>query len=328
MKLKVPSAMLIPKMNYRALGRTGLKVSEVGFGAWAIGGNQFGNSYGPTDDQASLSAIQSALDLGCNFFDTADVYGHGHSEELLGKALEGNRNDTIIATKVGGDFYHQPASLNFRPEYLEFALKKSCERLRTRYIDLYQLHTPPPQVLKSPEIFQTLERFRRDGLVRHYGVSIHNPQDGTEAIRTGYPQTVQVVFNILRQEAKNKLFKEASDRKVGLIAREPLSNGFLTGKHTNADEHFPIGDIRHQFPRQYVINLGQAVEKLRFLEHHGRSMAQACIRFVLDHKEIAVTIPGAKTSKQVEENMNASTLSPLTGEELLRIRFLREQGFE
>jgi len=315
-------------MNYRVLGKTGLKTSEVGFGAWAIGGNSFGNSYGPTDDTASLASIKTAIDIGCNFFDTADVYGHGHSEELLGKGLEGNRDNAIIATKVGGDFYHQPPSLNFRPEYLEFALRKSCERLRTRYVDLYQLHTPPSQVLKSPEIFRTLERFRRDGLIRHYGVSIHNPQDGIEAIRTGYPQTVQVVFNILRQDAKNKLFKESSDRQVGLIAREPLSNGFLAGKHTDADEHFPIGDIRHQFPKQYVLNLIQAVEKLRFLERRERSMAQASIRFVLDHKEIAVTIPGAKTSKQVEENMSASTLSPLTGEESLRIRFLREQGFE
>jgi len=319
---------LVLPLNYRVLGKTELKTSEVGFGAWAIGGNEFGNSYGPTDDQASLSAVETALDLGCNFFDTADVYGHGHSEELLGKGLEGDRDNVIIATKVGGDFYHQPPSLNFRPEYLEFALRKSCERLRTRYVDLYQLHTPPPQVLKNPEIFKTLERFRRDGLVRHYGVSIHNPQGGIEAIRTGYPQTVQVVFNILRQDAKNKLFKEASDRQVGLIAREPLSNGFLAGKHTNPDEHFPIGDIRHQFPKQYVLNLIQTVEELRFLERRERSMAQACIRFVLDHQEIAVTIPGAKTSKQVEENMNASTLSPLTGEELLRIRFLREQGFE
>ncbi len=315
-------------MNYRVLGKTGLKTSEVGFGAWAIGGNNFGNSYGPTDDTASLASIKTAIDIGCNFFDTADVYGHGHSEELLGKGLEGNRDNVIIATKVGGDFYHQPPSLNFRPEYLEFALRKSCERLRTRYVDLYQLHTPPSQVLKTPEIFKTLERFRRDGFVRHYGVSIHNPQDGIEAIRTGYPQTIQVVFNILRQDAKNKLFKESSDRQVGLIAREPLSNGFLAGKHTDADEHFPIGDIRHQFPKQYVLNLIQAVEKLRFLERRERSMAQASIRFVLDHKEIAVTIPGAKTSKQTEENMSASTLSPLTGEESLRIRFLREQAFE
>ncbi len=314
-------------MNYRFLGKTGLKVSDVGFGAWAIGGNEFGNSYGPTDDKASLSAVKTALDLGCNFFDTADVYGHGHSEELLGEALEGNRDNVIIATKVGGDFYHEPPSLNFRTDYLEFALKKSLQRLRTSYIDLYQLHTPPIQVVKNQEVFRALEKFKSQGLVRHYGISIHDPQEGVTAIKTTPSETVQVVFNILRQEAKNKLFTAAMDNQVGLIAREPLSNGFLAGKH-NVNEQFPTGDIRHRFPRDYAHGLIQAAEKLRFLESRERSMAQACIRFVLDHHEVSLTIPGVKTSAQAEEDFKASTLPPLTGEELLRIRILREQGFE
>ena len=315
-------------MNYRVLGKTGLKVSEIGFGAWSIGGNEFGNSYGPTDDTASLAAVRTALDLGCNFFDTADVYGHGHSEELLGKALEGDRDNVIIATKVGGDFYHQPATLNFRPDYMEFALKKSCQRLRTRYIDLYQLHTPPVQVIKNPEIFLTLEKFKKDGLVRHYGISIHNPQEGVEAMKAGDPEAIQVVFNILRHEAKSKLFKAATETQVGLIAREPLANSFLTGKHNDPNEHYPEGDIRRQFPSDYINNLIQAVEKLKFLENQDRSIAQAAIRFVLDHREVSVAIPGAKTSQQVEENLAASRLPPLTGEENLRIRILREEGFE
>jgi aryl-alcohol dehydrogenase-like predicted oxidoreductase len=314
-------------MNYRVLGKTGLKISEVGFGAWAIGGNEFGNSYGPTDDRTSLSAIKTALDLGCNFFDSADVYGHGHSEDLLGSALEGNRDNVIIATKVGGDFYHEPPSLNFRSDYLEFALKKSCERLRTRYIDLYQLHTPPLQVIKNPEVFRALERFKNEGLIRHYGISIHDPEEGIAAIKAGKPETIQVVFNILRQEAKNKLFKASGNERVGIIAREPLANGFLAGKH-NPNEEFPSGDIRHRFPRQYTISLTKAVERLRFLESHQRSMAQAAIRFVLDHSEVSATIPGVKTSEQAEEDFNASRLPSLTGEELLRIRLLREQSFE
>ncbi len=118
-------------MRYRTLGKTGLKVSEVGFGAWAIGGNAFGNSYGPTDDRTSLDAVRRALELGCNFFDTADAYGHGHSEELLGQALKGRRDDVVIATKVGADFYHDPPRMNFNSDYLSFALTKSCERLQT-----------------------------------------------------------------------------------------------------------------------------------------------------------------------------------------------------
>ncbi len=313
-------------MKHRELGRTGLKLGEVGFGAWAIGGNAFGNSYGPTEDSVSLSAIKTALDMGCNFFDTADAYGHGHSEKLLGEALKGNRNNVVIATKVGGDFYHDPPSLNFRPDYLEFALKKSCERLQTSYVDLYQLHNPPLQLLKDPGLFRALEKFKDDGLVRHYGVSIHDPQEGLLAMKTGRPETIQVVFNVLRQEAKNKLFRAALDNGVAIIAREPLANSFLAGKH-RPDETFPQGDIRNRFPRGYIASLTGAAESLRFLENRGRSLAQASIRFVLDHKEVSVTIPGAKNPEQTEENMKASDLPSLTGEELLRIRLLREQEF-
>src|SRR5256712_7670966 len=165
-------------MKTRTLGRTGLTVSEIGFGAWAIGGNAHGNSYGPTDDELSLAAIGRALELGCNFFDTADVYGHGHSEDLLGQALRGHRSEVIIATKVGGDFYHGTPRMNFNSDYLEFALGKSCERLGTDYIDLYQLHNPPIQLIKDGRIFKILDRLKASGKIRHYGISIHDPQEG------------------------------------------------------------------------------------------------------------------------------------------------------
>jgi aryl-alcohol dehydrogenase-like predicted oxidoreductase len=313
-------------VKYRTLGKTQVKVSEVGFGGWAIGGNAHGNSYGPTDDKASLGAIKKSLDLGCNFFDTADNYGHGHSEELLGQALSGNRDNVVIATKVGGDFYHDPPTMNFRPDYMEFALKRSCERLRTRKIDLYQLHNPPLQLLMRPALFQTLEKFRRDGIITNYGVSIHDPKEGVEAIKNGDPATIQVAFNILRQEAKNELFEAARQRRVGIIAREPLANSFLAGKRT-AGEEFPLGDIRHHFPKEYLASLVKAKDKLSFLESGNRTLAQAAIRFVLDHDEVSVALPGVKTPQQAEEDMNASNLPSLTGEELLRIKFLREQAF-
>jgi aryl-alcohol dehydrogenase-like predicted oxidoreductase len=313
-------------VKYRTLGKTQVKVSEVGFGGWAIGGNAHGNSYGPTDDETSLAAIKKSLDLGCNFFDTADNYGHGHSEELLGQALRGNRDNVVIATKVGGDFYHDPPTMNFRPDYIEFALKRSCERLRTRKIDLYQLHNPPLPLLKRPELFQTLEKFRRDGIITNYGVSIHDPREGVEAIRNGDPAAIQVAFNILRQEAKNELFEVAQQRRVGIIAREPLANSFLAGKRT-AGEEFPLGDIRHHFPREYIASLVKAKDKLSFLESGNRTLAQAAIRFVLDHDEVSVALPGVKTPRQAEEDMQASNVPSLTGEELLRIKFLREQAF-
>jgi len=313
-------------MKYRTLGKTGLKVSEVGFGAWAIGGNNYGNSYGPTDDEVSLAAVEKAFELGCNFYDTADVYGHGHSEELLGQALKEHRDDVILATKVGGDFYHDPPRMNFNPEYLEFASAKSCERLHTDHIDLYQLHNPPAQLLKSGKIFDGLEKLKDSGRIRHYGISIHDPQEGLLSMRYGQPAAIQVVFNLLRQEAKNQLFQTAREQNVAIIAREPLSNGFLAGKF-NIDSTFPSGDIRSNFPRNYLSGLIGASQQLRLLESKTRTLAQASIRFVLDHKDVSTVIPGAKTPQQIEEDIKASELPSLTGEEILRVKLLREQGF-
>ncbi len=313
-------------MKYRTLGKTGLKVSEVGFGAWAIGGNNYGNSYGPTDDQVSIAAVERAFELGCNFYDTADVYGHGHSEQPLGQALKGHRNEVILATKVGGDFYHDPPRMNFNPDYLEFASAKSCERLQTDYIDLYQLHNPPIQLLKNGKIFEGLEKLKDSGRIRHYGVSIHDPQEGLLWMKYGKLAAVQVVFNLLRQEAKNQLFQAAREQNVAIIAREPLSNGFLSGKF-NIDSTFPSGDIRSNFPRNYLVGLIRAAQQLRLLESKTRTLAQASIRFALDHKDVSTVIPGAKTPQQTEENIKASELPSLTGEELLRIRYLREKGF-
>jgi aryl-alcohol dehydrogenase-like predicted oxidoreductase len=313
-------------MKYRTLGKTGLKVSEVGFGAWGIGGSAYGNSYGPTDDKTSLEAVEKAVELGCNFFDTADAYGHGHSEELLGQALNGCRDDVIIATKVGADFYHDPPRMSFGPDYLSFAVDKSCERLQTDHVDLYQLHNPPIQLLRSGKIFEGLERLVESGKIRYYGVSIHDPEEGLLAMKNGRPAAIQVVFNILRQEAKNKLFQAAVANNVGIIAREPLSNGFLTGKF-NADSAFPKGDIRFNFPRNYFHALIKAAQRLKVLETKSRTLAQASLRFILDHKEVSTVIPGAKSIQQIEEDLQASDIPSLTGEDLLRIRILREQGF-
>src|SRR6266446_8208021 len=150
-------------VNRRQLGRTELSVSEIGFGAWAIGGNAFGNSYGPTDDAESTRAIRRAFELGCSFFDTADVYGHGHSESLLGAALHDVRDQIIIATKAGGGG-------DFTPAYLRMAVERSLERLRTDHIDLLQLHNPPMSLIAAPATYEPLEELKREGLIRFYGV--------------------------------------------------------------------------------------------------------------------------------------------------------------
>jgi aryl-alcohol dehydrogenase-like predicted oxidoreductase len=313
-------------VKYRVLGKTGLRVSEIGFGGWAIGGDKFGNSYGPTDDEVSLRAVKRALDLGCTFFDTADVYGHGHSEELLGRALEGRRSDVILATKVGGDFYGKGVRMNFDPDYVMFAAQKSLERLRTKSLDLYQLHNPPLQLLADERLFALLEKLQQAGTIRHYGVSIHRPAEGLQAIQAGRPAALQVVYNILRQEALPTLFPTATQAGVGIIAREPLNNGFLAGGYDET-AHFPPADIRAGWPRDYFLALLRAVEQLRFLATPERTMAQAALQFALAQDAIAVVIAGIKTPEQAEENLRAADVAPLTPAELTRIADLQRHGF-
>jgi aryl-alcohol dehydrogenase-like predicted oxidoreductase len=317
----------------RVLGRTGLAVSTVGFGAWAIGGNAVGNSYGTTDDAESHRAVRRAHDLGCNFFDTADVYGHGHSEEVLGAALQGIRQDVIIATKVGGNFYNRdvnplvvsriaealghPLDLlppdvplpvthdaNFSPAYIRFAVERSLRRLGTDYIDLLQLHNPALGLIADPETYQVLEELKQEGMIRFYGVSVHPPEEGLAAVEVTRPDTVQIVYNIARREAEDQFFGAARAAHVGVIAREPLANGFLAAKY-RPDAVWEKGDIRARMPRAYVaqiVALGERVKELA--GEAGVSPAQLALRFVLDNEAVSVVIVGMKTVAQVEDNLS------------------------
>jgi len=295
-------------MKTRKLGSTNLQVSEVGFGAWAIGGDRFGNSYGPTKDEDSLRAVAAALDFGCTFFDTADVYGHGHSEELLAQALKGRRPQVVIATKGGNDFYHDPPRLNFTESHLLFAVEESLKRLGTDYIDLYQLHNPPFTVIESGRVFEPLEKLKAQGKIRCYGVSIHDPQEGLLAMKAGKPAAIQVVYNYLRRDAAEELFARAEAEGVGIIAREPLANGFLTGKYTK-DSVFPVGDIRHQWPSKHQTQLVNQIESFKkSLGQSPLTLAQASIRFVLAQSAVSTVIPGCKTAEQALENFQVSNL--------------------
>lgn len=296
-------------MKYRKLGSTDLEVSAVGFGAWAIGGNEFGNSYGPTYDDDSRAAVSAALEAGCTFFDTADVYGHGHSEVLLGEALKNRRKEVVIATKGGSDFYHTPARLNFTENHLIFAVEQSLKRLSTDYIDLYQLHNPPFSLIESGRVFEPLEKLKTQGKIRFYGISIHDPQEGLLAMKMGKPSAIQVVYNYLHRDAAEELFPRALAEGVAIIAREPLANGFLTGKYTK-ESVFPVGDIRHQWPSKYQTQLiNQVQDFLRVTSTTPFSPAQNALRFVLAQPAISVVIPGCKTMEQVQENFKSSELS-------------------
>ncbi|MBI1967726.1 MAG: aldo/keto reductase [Gemmatimonadetes bacterium] len=323
-------------MNRRILGRTGLAVTEIGFGAWAIGGNRYGNSYGSTDDVETKRAVRRAYELGCNFFDTADVYGHGHSEEILGEALQDVRDKVIIATKVGGNFYNRdvhpllkdrisqavgrpidelPAGAilpvthdtNFSPGYIRFAVAQSLQRLRTEYIDLLQLHNPTIAQISDMSTYAVLEDLKREGLIRFYGVSVHPPEEGIAAVNATMPDTVQIVYNLARREAEDEFFPAARAAQVGVIAREPLANGLLAGRH-GPDSTWEKGDIRARMPRPYVTQvtaLGLRVRELA--EKSGVTAAQLALRFVLDNGAVSVVIVGMKTVEQVEENLNAGT---------------------
>lgn len=315
-------------MKLRALGRTGILVPEVGFGSWAIGGNEHGNSYGPTRDDESIAAITTALDMGCRFFDTADVYGWGHSEELLGQALEGWREEVVIATKVGGDFYHGSVRMNFDPSYLEFALERSLERLRTDHIDIYQLHNPPMGLLADTHVLDALERFKEEGRVRSVGVSIHVPQEALAVVETGRADALQLPFSIFRQEWIDTVFPLLRHEEVGVICREPLANGFLAGKY-GEDSTFPRGDIRHGWPRaQLAARTKAAAAVAHTLAHRQESLTQLALKFCLHFPEVSVIIPGAKTPGQVQENLSAAEGPGLTKGEVLALRELLSRGFQ
>jgi aryl-alcohol dehydrogenase-like predicted oxidoreductase len=317
----------------RVLGRTGLAVSPVGFGAWAIGGNRFGNSYGHTDDAESQRAVRRACDLGCNFFDSADVYGHGHSEEVLGAALAGIRQEVIVATKVGGNFYNRQVNplllpriadavgrpvaelapdiplpvthdANFSPDYIRFAVEQSLRRLSTDYIDLLQLHNPALGLIAEPETYQVLEDLKQEGKIRFYGVSVHPPEEGLAAVEVTRPDTVQIVYNIVRREAEDHFFPAAHASGVGVIAREPLANGLLAGKY-GRDSGWEKGDIRARMPRPYVAQLAAVGEHVKDLAAQaGVTAAQLALRFVLDNEAVSVVIVGMKTVAQVQENLS------------------------
>jgi len=307
-------------MKMRKFGKTGVEVSEVGMGCWAIGGNQHGNSYGPTDDATSVAAIRKALELGCNFFDTADVYGHGHSEEVLGRALKDARKKVFIATKVGGDFYAARPGLNFTPLYIGYALSQSMERLQTDYIDLYQLHNPTIRMLQRGDVLAHMNAHKEIGQIRWYGVSIFTPEEGIVALEKGPPDALQLPYNIFQGKGWEPVFKLAKEKGCAIIAREALASGYLTGKYTG-HEPFPEGDIRASMPPEHKQGRAEmAVRLKKALEIPGkRTLPQAAIKFALMPDAGSTVIAGAKTAKQVAENLGASECPDLTEDEMKRI---------
>ena len=304
-------------MKYRDLGRTGRRVSSVSFGAWAIGG-----TWGTVDDRESLAALHRAVDLGVNFFDTADVYGDGRSECLLAQLKRERSEEIIIATKAGRRLDPHIAD-GYTIENLTAFIERSLRNLEVEALDLLQLHCPPTEVYYRPELFAGLDDLVRQGKIRHYGVSVEQVEQALKAIEYPGVESVQIIFNIFRQRPADLLFSEARKRQVGILARLPLSSGMLAGKLTlqsefGSDDHRAFNRRGEEFDRgetfsgiDYETGL-QAVEELRALVPAGMTMAQFALRWILMCDAVTCAIPGAKRPEQVDENVGAADLPALS----------------
>jgi len=301
-------------VKFRQLGSSGLRVSEVGFGTWGLGGT----AYGEVDDQVSEATLMAAIERGVNFYDTSDMYGDGHSEELLGNVFHGVRDQIVLATK-GGNLPHTGLHMpqDFSVPYLTQALEGSLRRLRTDRVDLYQLHSPILSELETHEdVISLLQRWVKEGKIRAYGISVRSPKDGLAAIEQYGFSVVQVNFNMMDQRALDSgLLDLAVKNQVGLIARTPLVFGYLTGTLTG-EEKMPSTDHRRNWPEDQRKRWAQSSNLFDFLCLPGqRTSVQAALRFCLDHEAISTVIPGMMTPEQVAENTQASEISPLTAAE-------------
>ena len=317
-------------MQYRELGRTGWQVSTVSFGAWAIG-----SAWGAVDDTDSLAALHRAIDLGVNFFDTADVYGDGHSERLLAQLKRERKEEIHIATKVGRRLDPHVAS-GYNRENLTAFIDRSLKNLETECLDLVQLHCPPTDVYYLPETFGVLDDLVKQGKICYYGVSVEKVEEALKAIEFPTVQSVQIIFNIFRQRPADLFFARAQQFKVGILARLPLSSGMLAGKMTRssafaADDHRQFNRHGESFDRgetfsgvDYDLGL-EVVEELRPLVPPGWTMPEFALRWILMFDAVTCTIPGAKRPSQAEDNCRAADLPPLSNETMAKVRAIYEQ---
>jgi len=314
-------------MNYRALGRTGWKVSEISFGAWAIGG-----SWGSVSDEDSLAALNKAIDSGINFIDTADVYGGGRSERLIAQLKKSRKENIVVATKAGRRLPQQTVD-GYSRQNLTMWVEDSLRNLETDSLDLLQLHCPPTDAYYHPEIFGFLDDLKRAGKIRHYGVSVERVEEALKAIDFPSVQSVQIIFNCFRQRPAELFFAEARKRQIGIIARVPLASGLLTGK-LKKDSLFAEDDHRHFNRHGESFDVGEtfsgvdynaaleAVEEVRRLLPSHVSMSQFALRWILMFDAVSCAIPGGKRPEQVAENAAASGLPSFSAYQMDAIRAL------
>jgi len=312
-------------LKYRKFGRIGWDVSEIGFGAWAVGGE-----WGAVDDDQSIAAMKRALELGINFFDTADVYGDGRSERLLQRLRKETKTPFHIVTKAGRRLDPHVAA-GYNKENLTAFVDRSLRNLGVESLELVQLHCPPADTYYRPETFAAMDELVRSGKIQHYGVSVERVEEGLKAMEFPNVESIQIIFNMFRQRPAESFLAAAHRRGVATIIRVPLASGLLTGKFT-ATSTFASNDHR-QFNRHgEAFDVGEtfagvpyetglaAVEELRPLAPEGATLAQLALRWILMFDGVSTIIPGGKNPRQVEDNAGASALPPLTEQQMRTVR--------
>ncbi len=303
-----------------------MRVSEIGLGTWALGGE-----WGTVDEDDAYAALNRAVDLGVNFLDTADVYGDGRSERLIGRLLADRPNDEIfVATKAGRRLDPHTAE-GYNYENLSNFVERSLKNLGVEALDLLQLHCPPTEAYSQDSTFAALDRLQEAGKIRNYGVSVEKVEEARMALSYPNVRTVQIIFNVFRQKPAEEFFPLAGERSVGILARVPLASGLLSGK-MSVDRAFADDDHRNfnrdgeAFDRgetfsgvDFETGLG-AAEELKELVPDGHTLAQFALRWILMHPAVSCAIPGGKNPSQVEDNVAAATMTPLSEETMQRAR--------
>ncbi len=321
-------------MQYRQLGRTGWKVSDISFGAWAIGG-----AWGSVSDDESLAALHQAVDCGVNFIDTADVYGDGRSERLIAQLIaqlkKSQKSEIVVATKAGRRLPRQTVE-GYSRQNLTMWVEDSLRNLSTDSLDLLQLHCPPTALYDRPEVFGILDGLVGAGKIRYYGVSVEKIEEALKAIEFPNVQTVQIIFNCFRQRPADQFFARAKEKRVGILARVPLASGLLTGKFRR-DSTFAADDHRNFNRQGQAFDMGEtfsgvdynvgldAVEEMQALLPAGVSMSQFALRWILMFDAVTCAIPGGKRAEQVADNCQASDLPPLTNEAMTAVRRIYDE---